>query len=378
MISFAKGMFFDLSFQAIKMIENLEIRKNTGVLHKDIPDLFYQKAISQLSNLLDEVQAIINSGDLELESIMSNNLVRYNTFHERFQAIELFQYEVIVKYGDAEHYFNNKIKRIYDEIQNVQVPPIVTTISNSENYYWAHPYYSIIAVPFGEEAKLLNLPDLYHEICHLIYKQYSNSLIGNFKKDIKTFYEEEIIRVDDEGRSPELKTIFQETLQKWLAAWIEEFTCDLMATFLVGTAYAWTNLKLSTISSRYKRVYMHSESHPSDEARMRAIFLMLTLNSQGDKAKTVNTSWDTFLKVTTNPMPDNYNFLFPDHLIDKLANYVFKGCKAIGLSNYDLQIQKFGNPISKILNDSWNKLLDNPGEFKDWESKVIAEIKAQF
>jgi hypothetical protein len=82
--------------------------------------------------------------------------------------IEIYRYQVILKYGKAESYLNKKIKLIYDEIKCLQSVPLVTTINNSDEYYWVHPQYEIIAVPTGEEKSLLNLPDLYHEIGHLI------------------------------------------------------------------------------------------------------------------------------------------------------------------------------------------------------------------
>lgn len=51
-------------------------------------------------------------------------------------------------------------------------------------HYWVHPQYEIIAVPTGEEKSLLNLPDLYHETGHLIYKQHEEDLLGTFKIEI--------------------------------------------------------------------------------------------------------------------------------------------------------------------------------------------------
>lgn len=373
MINFIKAVFYDLSFRISKMISDLDNRKLNNTLHVDIPDTFYQNTIKQLTGIRNEIQAITDSGDLDIETIASNNLIRYNTIFEKFQSIELFRFQVIINYGPPEHYFNKKIKRIYSEIKNSQIPPLVTTISNSESYYWAHPYFAIIAVPLGEEKNLLNLPDLYHEICHFIYKQNAKFLIGNFQDILQKHFEYEIDRVDEEHRAQRYKNFYRDKLQKWLNGWIEEFTCDLVATFLVGPAYAWTNLKLSTISSGNDRIFIDS-SHPSDEARMRVIFHLLEITGQGSDATLIKGTWDKFLKATSNPIPLDYKFIFPDHLLEHLANNVLEGCKAIGLNDYESQVAEFENPISKILNDAWELILKDPAKFDIWEAKTIQVI----
>lgn len=377
MKSFIKGVFFDLGFRVSKMIKSLESRNAKSELHSDIPEHFYTNTVTKLRELQEEILFISNSGDLELESLGSNNIIRYNTIFEQFQSIEIFLYQVIINYGDAEYYFNRKMKRIYEEIKNIQSPPLVTTISNSESYYWAHPYFAIIAIPSGEEKNLLNLPDLYHEICHFIFKQHSEFLIGDFARAVKKYFDDEIERVSEENRAVRYIAFYRDKFQKWMNGWIEEFTCDLIATYLVGKAYAWTNLKLSTISSSTDRIYLDSPSHPSDEARMRAIFQMLYITGQGKDVMEVKESWEKFLNATSNPIPQDYNFIFPNHLLEKLANNVLEGCKLIGLCDYLSQVQEFDNPISKVLNDAWDILLNQPSDFDEWELSAIEAIKSK-
>jgi hypothetical protein len=376
MINFIKGVFTDLSSRISKMVADLDKRNKNETLHSDIPGTFFQNTIKQLDALRSEINVVMSGGDLDIEAIASNNLIRYNTIFEKFQSIELFRYQVIINYGPAEHYFNKKIKRIYEEIKNSQTPPLVTTISNSESYYWAHPYFAIIAVPQGEEKNLLNLPDLYHEICHFIFKQNARFLIGDFPDLVQEYFESEIQRVDEEHRASRYKAFYKDKVQKWLNGWIEEFTCDLVATYLVGPAYAWTNLKLSTISSGNDRIYVDYPSHPSDESRMRAIFKMLHITGHGNDAMEIKKSWDKFLVATANPVPQDYKYIFPDHLVEKLAEIVLEGCRSIGLNDFESQVEEFANPISKILNEAWLYILSNPNDFQKWEEAKIKEIES--
>lgn len=353
------------------MLEELQSPK----ISKEIDADFLSRTIQMLTDLTVEIEDLIDSGDLEIEALASNNIIRYNTFHEHLLNIELFRYLVIVNYGRPEEYFKKKIDRIYKEINCLQKQPIITTISNSENYYWALPTYDIIAVPAGEEKNLLNLPDLFHEMGHLIYNQFETYLKGDIEKTIEKFYTSEAQRVLLEQRPADLIGFYREKHSRWLSSWIMEFTCDFIATYLVGPAYAWTNLKLTTLSSGKNRIYHDSISHPSDEARMRAVFYMLRKLGHVDEVAKIEGSWQTFLRTTSNPIQSNYAYIFPQPIIEELANSVFDGCKSIDLRVYSEQVEIYGNPISKMLNDAWDTLLNSPQQFKEWEKAQIEEIE---
>ncbi|MES2376690.1 MAG: hypothetical protein V4553_08930 [Bacteroidota bacterium] len=373
MISFLKGLFFDQASKISKMMEEL----NSSTISPEIEDNFLQKTKDLLHELFQEIQHLIASGDLDIESLASNNIIRYNTIHEKILNIELFRFLVIINYDEAEVYFKKKITKIYDEINCFfQNPPIITTISNSDDYFWAFPGYDIIAVPNGEQRNLLNLPDLYHEMGHLFFSQYEKFLIGKINKTIETFYNSEIIRVDSEQRATSLKAFYREKLVRWASVWVMEFSCDLIATYLVGPAYAWTNLKICTLSSGHSSIYNDSPKHPSDEARMRAICYLLTKMGHTAEVKEINDSWGKFLKATNNPVPANYSDIFPQALLEELAENVFEGCKKIDLRAYADQISKYDQPISKVLNDAWVKLFDSPDDFAAWEKSQIDEINA--
>lgn len=370
MISFVKGIFYDQSNRITKMLSDLTSPQINGEIDK----AFLDKTIQMLEDLNAEIQSLTNSGDLDIDALAPYNIIRYNTFHERLLTIELFRYLVIINYGSPEKYFKKKISRIYTEVNCMQKQPIVTTISNSQDYYWALPSYDVIAVPRGEERNLLNLPDLYHEMGHLVYNQHEVYLKGGIEPVINLYFNDEMQRVLTEQRDPKLIPFFREKNQRWISGWIMEFTCDFIATYLVGPAYAWTNMKLTTLSSSNDRVYKDIPSHPSDEARMRGIFYMLEKMGHNQEVIQLKKSWQEFLTATNNPIPANYNYIFPQHIIEQLADNVLAGCQAIDLTIYNDQIKKFGNPISKILNDAWHELFNNPNGFKQWEEERINEI----
>ena len=373
MIFFLKGLFFDQASKISKMMEEL----NASTISPEIDSAFLQKTKDLLHELYQETQLLIGSGDLDIESLASNNIIRYNTIHEKILNIELFRFLVIINYDEPEIYFKKKITKIYEEINCFfQNPPIITTISNSDDYFWAFPGYDIIAVPNGEQRNLLNLPDLFHEMGHLFFSQYEKFLIGKINKAIEEFYNKEIIRVDSEQRAQTLKGFYREKLVRWANAWVMEFSCALIATYLAGPAYAWTNLKICTLSSGHSNIYNDSAKHPSDEARMRAICYLLSKMGHSTEVNEIYAAWDKFLKATNNPVPANYGDIFPKNLLEELAESVYEGCKKIDLRIYSDQLSKYDQPISKILNDAWMKLFEDPDHFADWEKQRIGEINA--
>lgn len=311
MIPFIKGLYFDLDCRVQRMLIQLENKNH----HQDIQRSFVPKTIEYLKELDSLLQAKMSGLDLDIDILANNNLYEFNELNEFFQTIELYRFEVIANYNDPEIYFGKKIKRIYEEIRHLAIPPIIATISNSENYYWAHPIFEIIALPFGEENNLLNLPDLYHEIGHLIYQQYPNIVETNFIPLLQTYIKQEIDRSYDEKTHEHYVPFFSSKQKCWEEYWIEEFTCDMIATYLCGPAFAWANMKMSALSNSNNAIYEDSPSHPSDESRMRAVFMMLKKIDLVPDCDEIIAIWEQFLHHTNNPKKPDYKFIFPNHLL---------------------------------------------------------------
>lgn len=210
---------------------------------------------------------------------------------------------------------------------------------------------------------------------HLIYNQYENYLKGSIANDINTYYVDASKRIFYEQKPVSLIEFYREKNTWWITSWVMEFACDFIATYLVGPAYAWTNLKLTTLSSGKNRIYQDSASHPSDEARMKGIFYMLRKMGHAREETQILTDWNKFLAATANPIPPNYSSIFPQPIITQLAEFVYDGCKAIGLTVYSEQTSKFSSTITRILNDAWTKVLSTPVDYKQWESQIIKELR---
>ena len=136
-----------------------------------IDEDFYNQIIDELNELKTETLDIINSGDLLEPSFASFLLREYNRIYDHFCLIESSPYQAILRFNEKDKILNQLVSRIYCEIQEMEVldVPYISTLGDSEEYFWANPFYNLIGIPYGLALDMLNLPDLYHEIGHHFY-----------------------------------------------------------------------------------------------------------------------------------------------------------------------------------------------------------------
>ncbi len=374
MNNFIKALYADLLHRIDVVVTDI----NGLTHHTDIKDRFINDTLNQFSTIRNELQGAFDTGVLEIEIFAGNNLFRFNRVHREFKAIHSYRYLAIKNYKDPEIFFYQVITQIYSEHRINALPPIVSTISNHDYYYWAVPYFEIIALPSGEEHSLLNLPDMYHEIGHLLHSMFGGKSCEVSGTIIDKHFAKEIVRVIDDGTAAH----FQETLELakylWDASWLEEFTCDLVGTYMTGAAYAWTNLKLLSTGHGSTKIFEYSQSHPADEARMRIIILMLEkLGLMEDKNK-VELAWKVFLKDTEVFKPNDYSLLYPQKLLQHIVDEFFTFYQNADLASYSELVKKGPDSISQLLNEAWNNAQTSPADYFSYETNAITQLRNKY
>lgn len=374
MNDFIKALYADLLHRIDVVVADI----NSLVHHPDIKDRFIQDTLNQFLKIRAELQTAFDTGVLEIDIFAGNNLFRFNRVHREFKAIHSYRYLAIKNYKDPEIFFYQVITQIYAEHRINALPPIVSTISNHDYYYWAVPYFEIIALPSGEEHSLLNLPDMYHEIGHLLHSMFGGKSCEISEGIVDKHFAKEIVRVTDEGMAAH----YQETLELakylWQASWIEEFTCDLVGTYMTGAAYAWTNLKLLSTGHGSTKIFEYSQSHPADEARMRIIILMLEKLGLTDAKLKVEAAWKIFLKDTEVYKPNDYSLLYPQKLLQHIVDEFFVFYQNADLASYSELNAQGKNSISQLLNDAWHNAQANPGDYFNYETTAVNNLKSSY
>jgi hypothetical protein len=346
--------------------------------HKDIRDRFVDVTIEHFAIICNDLKTALYSGVLEYDLLANNNLYRFNKAHRDFKAIHSYRYMALRNYKDAEIFLFQIISKIYSEHRISASPPIVSTISNQDDYYWAHPFFELIALPVGEEKCLLNLPDLFHEIGHFLHSMFQGKSCELSRNYINEHFKREIVRVIDEGNEKHFKPLLENVNYFWLASWIEEFSCDLVGTYMTGASYAWTNLKLLSTGHGSAKIYECSQTHPADESRMRIIIKMLEkleLNEELDKVKAV---WKVFLEDTESFKPVDYQLYYPDSILDYIIEEFYSFYQDADLATYS-ELKKYGNDsIALILNDAWTHAQTDPNNYNLYEKNTIDKLMSKF
>jgi len=362
MIKLIKGLYISLDDRLDKMLKHLETIDGTSGPASE----FSANTVKSLYSLKERVKSIMDEGLIGLDEFSQNSLVQYSLINEEFLEIESFRYVPLSRYStSAEGYFENIIQKIYNEIGSLQSVPFISTTSNSDAYYWAYPKYNMIVLPQDEEKYLLCLPDLYHEIGHLIFHQHGKFLVGDCLRSIRENYAK---------HTPSIDTgLVREVMDRWESSWLEEFSCDMIAAYLVGPAYAWEHLKVCAIhrgdnnSSKLKLTI----NHPPNEARMRAVFKMLELTGYSQELEIIKRPWAQYLAIAHKITPTHYETILPDILIELLAQNVLKTCRNITLISYAEQLTNSTMPVSKVINDAWDYNRRFPEGYSKWEKIQI-------
>ncbi|MBO0936489.1 hypothetical protein J2I47_08040 [Fibrella sp. HMF5335] len=378
-----KGAFHDL----LSRITKLSNRLIDAPFDQDLDPAFVDHTHELLAGLKQQVENVIGDGLLAEPLFASDYLRQFRSLNDHCTELEVNRCLVIRNYGKPERYLNKLIERIYQEIGFVSTRriPLLTTTAAPQNYYWVYPKHDIIGVPPGGEDDLLHLSDLYHEIGHIIFMlayvfSGYNWITGKFEKNLQVHFNDQIF----EATQNQLPPVFCRKLEGWRdmwlktqeCKWLEEFVCDLIATYLTGPAYAWTHLKLvlSEGKASYDLYGTESPNHPADEARFRAIRFMLFETGQSESVSELDEAWE--LVKGAYQKPDYYDSACPDELLEDLARTVYQNCQRQTLQSYADQCSVAASrPVSALLNEAWRQIHAAPERFARWEADAITSIK---
>jgi hypothetical protein len=376
MTQFLYGLVKDLQNKVQILFELLSRAK----IHQDLASDYALQVQHKLTRIQTALRSMAADNNLLNPAWLVNNFQKYRRLSREVQLLEAFPLPVILRYTESDHYFYKLSRWLYKQIAYPLPPPVISTISNE--YYWAYPKYRLIVVPIGEEFVLLGLSDFYHELAHFLYAEYRPHLIGEFMNDLDKYIEIEKQRARGERGKKRYLTIFEKIKSQWKENWVVEFICDMIATYLVGPAYGWANLKLTANSLARFDVFgpavdeFPAVEHPSDEARMRGIYEVLTQLKFETEIKRIDEKWQQYVALSGSKQPTDYVYFYPNNLLNALARFVFEGCKNIGLVSFNEQLRSTEMNLAVILNAAWNKFLKEPEHYPDWERSQLQEIRA--
>lgn len=91
-------------------------------------------------------------------------------------------------------------------------------------------------------------------------------------------------------------------------------------------------------------------------------------------ASQLTTLWSSYLNVTGATQSTEYQVCYPPALIGFLAKRTVEGCKALGIRPFGQTIDNVTVDIQQTLGTAWNRFLDDPMSYAEWEQAQLREV----
>ena len=368
MEQFLSGLLRDLERHCVVLRDRL------AAIPAD-PDVRTQAvhAYREVERIRREVVQLLQDPSLGLSLLLPNHLQLYKRWSERVSVIESYPLLFVERYTPSDRQMTRLCQRLASQIGWPLPPPLVVAFSNQ--YYWAMPEFNIICVPAVEGTSLLGLPDLCHELGHILLLAYWDALVGDFLSELASYILREQHRVETEQRPKEYRSLYNLLFMQWEDAWLLEFVSDMVATYLVGPAFGWQHVRLcaSNSSAAYHPTLDERADHPADEARLRGIVAVLARMGAAETGARITTLWESYLEASRETRPQDYEVCYPQALLESLAERVVTGCRSLGVRGFD-QPGDMVIDLPTLLGEAWERFLASHQTYVDWERSQLETL----
>jgi hypothetical protein len=360
---FLRGLLHDLAQRCT------HLRDRVAAIQADPDVRDYVLLVYRLAERLRrDVAQLLADPSLGAPVLLRNHLHLYKRWHELAGLIESYPLPFIERYAGLDRRLTRLCRRLAEQVRWPTSLPLVAALSSQ--YYWAMPDFNLICAPATEGTTLLGLPDLCHELGHLLLLQYESRLTGNFVHELAAYIEREQRRVGAQQRPPEYRRLYDLLFAQWYDAWLREFVADMVATYLVGPAFGWQHLRLCAGRSQnaYHPALGETAEHPADDARLRSVLALLELMGAGGPAARIGVLWHEYVAVSGATRPADYEVCYPQTLIESLARHTIEGCQALGLRGFSQIVDPpKADDIPALLGEAWERFLTDLQSYADWE-----------
>lgn len=367
-----------------------EIIARANALKAKIPGAYqlsvYFEALSttaeiEIRDIISEATFYISDARLTHDSTTKQKVKYVKKLNQQLSILETVVVAALMRNHDDDIYVNQLVREICREIKYPISKPVVTCLSQS--YYHIYPHYNLLCVPLLEADFLLHIPDLYHELAHPLISidnpkvEPFQEQLGIFNSGVIEYFNKEIEReVLNENRE-DIVSAIHTWRDNWTEGWSTEFFCDLFALYTLGPAFAWSHLHL-TVKTSSNVFNFEMDSHPPDDARMKAMIHGLNLIGYKDDAKQISKKWDDFVRAIEHDKKrkSRYDSAVPELFLEDIAVRTLHGTKNIGCKvvtpNDNDGIMK------RMLNDAWVVFWKDMSNFQEWEEQEIKELRHRF
>jgi hypothetical protein len=338
------------------------------------PDVCHHALLAYrlLERLRRDIAQLLADPSLGAPVLRRNHLQLYKRWHEWAALIESYPLPFVERYTPRDRRLTRLCMRLAEQVRWPTPLPLVATFSS--HYYWTMPDFGLICAPAGEGTTLLGLPDLCHELGHILLWHHQPTLLGDFVHELAAYIRREQQRVAAQQRPPEYRRLYDRLFAQWHDAWLREFAADMIATYLVGPAFGWQHLRLCAgrSQSAYHPTLDEAAEHPADHARLRGVLAVLMSMGMADAAARLRSHWQEYLAVSGETPPADYDVCYPHALVASLARRTVEGCRKLGVRGIDEPREPHEvDDLPMLLNQAWERFLSDPASFSGWAAERL-------
>jgi hypothetical protein len=334
----------------------------------------------KLIAVLKDLEELINNSELLLPQNQPERLRQFKRAVREMDRVQTIGIAALERAKEGDRHLNRYVERVRKEIIYPILPPVVTPLSQS--YFQTYADFSLMRVPLSEGNFLLHLPDMYHELAHLLllakYETKVKPFIDAFMEviNIVTAYFGEELEKESRRQGPELFTFYLNQWSKyWIINWAVELFCDLFAVYTLGPAYAWSHLHLSATRGEDPFAVPTLggfSTHPADAARMTSLLHGLTLIGFSEKAAEIEGRWEQLVSATGKRPEPEFRRCYPKHILEAFAEKALQGVQTMGC--------RIVNPgttdiFHDALNGAWDQFWRDPATYAQWEKSAVKVLR---
>lgn len=333
-----------------------------------------------LARDLDALRDLIDDPRMQDQAYQPERLRKFRRIVRDMDTLETIAIAALNRANEDDRQLNILVERIGNEIAFPLLPPVATLLS--QGYFHIYPRLNLLCLPLVEPAFLLHLPDLYHELGHLLEFERHDPRTKPFHKALARAlctvaqYIDGELKLEGRRRGPvEFGFYLQRWWRCWAESWLVELFCDLFAIYTVGPAFAWANLHLAAKrgGDLFSVPTIVLSTHPADVARMKVMLYGLAKAGFSDESRDIQNQWDELVAVSGCTPEPEYHRCFPDDILRSIASSAFEGVSAMGCRIAGPQT---GTPVYHLLNDAWAQFWTNPAAYPEWERAAISHLRS--
>jgi hypothetical protein len=330
-------------------------------------EAYREKMLQRVEHAVQHVGSLLADPDLEQPLYATSYFREYKVIARLIQALENVALLVLKRYTEPDRKATVLMAAICRDVNFPFAAPICSSVSSQ--FYWTMPDMDVVFVPCLEPDHLLGLPDIYHELGHILqFREKSRFVLPGLSIVDRCYHD-----IIAEGKKQNWPVASLDEVERfrdgWRQAWLLEFGSDLIASYLVGPAFGWCNIRTST--NLGGELFTGSESHPADDARAKAIGVMLKRIGCLDAAAEIQARWDELVALSNETAPHRYDLAYPATLLSELAKFFDSECHALGLRRYASSGSAL---VSTAVNDAWREFRERPDQFGDFEQQRLAAL----